>query len=416
MKLTTESTSRPAAIKRTEPRMSRMSRIGNCKGAGGFIREIREIRGKIFAKLREAAGVQCKDRKEKQHKFLSMRSLRSFAAKHWLEWHDASLTHGKKRVTRAYPESFAVCSRMHRKGDVSWTGDSVGETPTDAVETTALPEKLPRMGGLSRRLGLLLPIFLMSETVLAQTTYEAEAAALANGAQSADCAFCSGGQQVKNIGGEKCGTVTFQHVQAPIAGLYPVTVLYNVSDDRSFLVTVNGKARFDLIFPRNGGRNSNVDSRKTFLAPLNTGENSIVFGNAEEFGPDLDAIIVGAAPVESSRIAGVIKSSDGSPAAGVEVLLSGPFQTKTVTDAQGRYEFPFLPTNGYYVRPVSSQKYFRLMKIIPRRRPPTREIKISRRANSPPRPGTNRSWHWANGASNTIWREAWRIFFTAANF
>ena len=247
---------------------------------------------------------------------------------------------------------------MHRKGDVSWTGDSVGETPTDAVETTALPEKLPRMGGLSRRLGLLLPIFLMSETVLAQTTYEAEAAALANGAQSADCAFCSGGQQVKNIGGEKCGTVTFQHVQAPIAGLYPVTVLYNVSDDRSFLVTVNGKARFDLIFPRNGGRNSNVDSRKTFLAPLNTGENSIVFGNAEEFGPDLDAIIVGAAPVESSRIAGVIKSSDGSPAAGVEVLLSGPFQTKTVTDAQGRYEFPFLPTNGYYVRPVSSQKYF----------------------------------------------------------
>jgi hypothetical protein len=43
-----------------------MSRIGNCKGAGGFIREIREIRGKIFAKLREAAGVQCKGRNEEK--------------------------------------------------------------------------------------------------------------------------------------------------------------------------------------------------------------------------------------------------------------------------------------------------------------------------------------------------------------
>ena len=211
---------------------------------------------------------------------------------------------------------------------------------------------------LSRPPGLVLGLFLMGKTGFAQTTYEAESAALGHGAQPANCAFCSGGQQVKNIGGENSGTVTFQHVQAPIAGLYPVTVLYNVSDDRSFLVTVNGNARFDLIFPRSGGRNSNGDSRKTFLAPLKTGENTVVFGNTKEFGPDLDAIIVGAAPVESSRIAGVIQNADGSPLAGVEVLLSGPFKTKTVTDGQGRYEFPFLPEGGYYARPVSPQKFF----------------------------------------------------------
>ena len=209
-----------------------------------------------------------------------------------------------------------------------------------------------------RCLGLLLPLFFPAEIVFPQTTCEAESAALANGAHSANCPTCSGGQQVKNIGGENSGTVTFQHLQAPIAGLYPVTVLYNVGDDRSFIITVNTNARFDLIFPGTSRRNSNVDSSKTLLVPLNTGENTIVFGNAEESGPDLDSIIIGEAPVESSRIAGAIRNADGSPLAGAEVLLSGPFTMKTVTDAQGRYEFPFLPKGDYYVRPASSQKHF----------------------------------------------------------
>jgi alpha-galactosidase len=209
-----------------------------------------------------------------------------------------------------------------------------------------------------RCVGLVLPLFLPAEIVFAQTTYEAESAVLGNGAQSANCPTCSGGEQVKNIGGENSGTVTFQHLQAPIAGLYPMTVLYNVGDDRSFIITVNNHTRFDLIFPRTSRRNASVDSSKTILVPLKTGENTIVFGNAEEGGPDLDSIIVGAAPVESCRIAGAIKNADGSPLAGAEVLLSGPFKMESVTDAQGRYEFPFLASGDYYVRPVSSQKHF----------------------------------------------------------
>jgi hypothetical protein len=39
-----------------------------------------------------------------------------------------------------------MCSWIHPKGDLDGTEDSVGETPTDAVETTALPETPPMIG------------------------------------------------------------------------------------------------------------------------------------------------------------------------------------------------------------------------------------------------------------------------------
>jgi hypothetical protein len=45
------------------------------------------------------------------------------------------------------PESLAKHPAMHPKGDLVWREDSVGVTPTDAVETTALPRKPPMIGG-----------------------------------------------------------------------------------------------------------------------------------------------------------------------------------------------------------------------------------------------------------------------------
>ena len=75
--------------------------------------------------------------------------------------------------------------------------------------------------------------------------------------------------------------------------------------------------------------------------------------------PNLDDIVVGDSPVDSFRISGSVKDSDGAPLAGVEVFLSGQFmQMKTVTDAQGGYEFTFLPKGDYYVRPQSPETFF----------------------------------------------------------
>jgi hypothetical protein len=53
---------------RVEPRISRISRIRDF-GSDSEV-SIREIRGKISAKMSDIDILQCKDRKEKLHKFL----------------------------------------------------------------------------------------------------------------------------------------------------------------------------------------------------------------------------------------------------------------------------------------------------------------------------------------------------------
>ena len=198
---------------------------------------------------------------------------------------------------------------------------------------------------------------LAANPVFSQTAYEAESARLAGGAYADNCPTCSGGRQVRNIGGENGGTVTFNRVRVPQAGLWPVTVLYNVGDDRSFAITVNDDWRTDLIFYRTVQRGKEADSSRTILLPLQAGDNTIEFGMAEENAPDLDAIVIGTAPADSESISGVIEKPDGTPLAGVAVGLSGLFsQAKTVTDMAGHYRFPFLPKADFYVRPVSPGK------------------------------------------------------------
>jgi len=223
------------------------------------------------------------------------------------------------------------------------------------LKMAAWLKKILRWWG--KRAGFVLLLPLSSQTVLSQTTYEAESAVLSNGAKAADCSFCSGGQQVRNIGGPDNGTVTFDRVRVPLGGLYPMTVYFNVGDDRAATITVNGNAQFDVIFHPTTGRNQ--DSHQTVLLPLNAGTNSIAFNNAHEFGPDLDDIVVSSSPVDSFRMFGSVKSSEGTPLAGVEIFLSGLFvQMKASTDAQGDYEFPFLPKGDYYVRPERPGTFF----------------------------------------------------------
>lgn len=204
---------------------------------------------------------------------------------------------------------------------------------------------------------MVLPFALLTQTVLAQTTYEAESAMLSSGAKAVSCSFCSGGQEVENIGGPDDGTVRFDMVQVPCGGLYPVTVFFSVGDDRAFAITVNGRTRFDVIFHPAAG--ASRDSRQTVLLPFNAGTNSITFNNADEFTPHLDDIVIGGAPAHSFRISGSVKNLAGAPMPGVEVFLTGQFiRMRTVTDAHGDYEFPFLPNGDYYVRPQKPGIFF----------------------------------------------------------
>ena len=55
------------------------------------------------------------------------------------------------------PESLATFLKTHQKGGASCDEDSVGGTPTDAVETTALPKKSLMIGAADARAAIKLP-------------------------------------------------------------------------------------------------------------------------------------------------------------------------------------------------------------------------------------------------------------------
>lgn len=200
--------------------------------------------------------------------------------------------------------------------------------------------------------------FIAAKVAIAQVIYEAESAALSNGARVADCKNCSGNKQVGYVGGDDNGTVTFERVVAPRGGLYPMTVRYNTGD-RTFTIVVNTNTRLEAIFPQAPFSKSDDVNLKTVLVPLNEGLNTIAFNNEDEYAPDLDAIVIGDEPVEAGKISGAIKNSNGLPMTNVDVSLLGfGFETKTKTDMQGRYQFPFLPKGDYYVRPKAAGTFF----------------------------------------------------------
>ncbi len=201
---------------------------------------------------------------------------------------------------------------------------------------------------------LLLTVIL--HTGFSHTVYEAESASLSNGATISSGFYCSNGQKVGNIGGTANGAVTFNDVKASRAGLYPLDVLFDVKDDRSFTITVNAATRLDVIFSASARKDA--VSRQSVMVPLVKGDNTITFDNAEEFGPDLDAIVVADEPVKSDGISGRIRDANGSPLKGVELQLSGGMEMTATTDAHGKFEFPFVPEGDYYVRPRRAEMLF----------------------------------------------------------
>jgi chitodextrinase len=122
--------------------------------------------------------------------------------------------------------------------------------------------------------------------------YEAEASGntLVGSASVGDCAGCSGGRKVGNLGGGS--SVTINNVTAPADGTYLMKLDYvDGSSSRTAVVTVDG-ASFQLPL---GGTNDNVwDVAQSVTVPvhLKAGANTVGFGNAADYVSDIDKITV----------------------------------------------------------------------------------------------------------------------------
>ena len=122
------------------------------------------------------------------------------------------------------------------------------------------------------------------------TGYEAEATGntVAGGASIASCSGCSGGSKVGDLGGS--GTLTFTGVNAPVAGTYLMRLAYVDGDSsRTAVVTVDGTS-FELPLPGTNDNNWNAAQTVTVPVHLNTGANTIEFGNPNDYVSDIDKI------------------------------------------------------------------------------------------------------------------------------
>ncbi|WP_328914039.1 MULTISPECIES: glycoside hydrolase family 75 protein [unclassified Streptomyces] len=140
--------------------------------------------------------------------------------------------------------------------------------PTSPPPTTPPPSTSPPSGG--------------------NTSYEAEAAALAGGTTITSCAHCSGGQKLSYLGNG--GTATFNNVTEPAAGSYTMSISFmSVGQARTAVVTVNGVNQ-TVSFPETPDYNTVVT--KNVTVQLKAGSNTIKFSNPSAGAPNLDRIVV----------------------------------------------------------------------------------------------------------------------------
>jgi alpha-galactosidase len=127
-----------------------------------------------------------------------------------------------------------------------------------------------------------------NEPYPAFSVYEAENATLGGTAGSGFCGNCSGLAAAGNLGGPQ-GTVTFQNVTVPTAGIYQMEIDYMTQGPRSFFVTVNGGAAQQLDL---NGYNWGTPTSTVIKLPLQAGSNQIEFGNPSNSAPNLDSITI----------------------------------------------------------------------------------------------------------------------------
>ena len=211
-------------------------------------------------------------------------SYATFARKSGNDWYVGAITNAARTAT--IPLSFLGSGNY--TATIFKDGANDQEIVTQVVTVTAattLSIPLRLHGGASVQL---------SKTPLkfdgaADRLYEAESASnTRTGSTVSDCPGCSGTDKVGNLGNGN--TVRFNGVTAASAGQHLVTVGYASADARNLTVSVNGGTPTLMTLESSGGWN--IVGTATVAVTLTAGSNTLTFGNAGGYAPDVDRIVI----------------------------------------------------------------------------------------------------------------------------
>lgn len=121
------------------------------------------------------------------------------------------------------------------------------------------------------------------------SAYEAEVATLSGSVAGGFSNYSSGLGKAGNIGGGAGNSVTFSNVTVPADGRYQLEIDYQTSGLRSYFMSVNGGAEVELDL---NGSTFNDPVPAVVTVGLHAGSNTISFGNASGYAPDLDRIVI----------------------------------------------------------------------------------------------------------------------------
>ncbi len=104
------------------------------------------------------------------------------------------------------------------------------------------------------------------------------------------CGACSGGEKVRNIGGDPSAYVLFPNVTVDKAGEYTLYIDYTVNGNKSYFVSVNGGAPVEAAVSGLGNVTPQTTSVKV---TLQAGTNTVKVYNDQASAPDLDRLSLG---------------------------------------------------------------------------------------------------------------------------